>query len=144
MIILLWDLYSLITIYLTFNSNNIYIYLEYIIYPYLINILWLYIYIGNIEIGKDISLNELKDLNYFDSFIFCVGAQDNKYLNLPIINETNGKKINNINYNDINGLHSARNFVNWYNGHPDFYNYSNLVDLQSSTTAIVIGQGIYT
>ncbi|KAK1286408.1 hypothetical protein QJS10_CPB20g00662 [Acorus calamus] len=40
---------------------------------------------------------------------------------------------------DLAGIHSAREFVWWYNGHPDCSNMS--PDLKSTDTAIVLGQG---
>ncbi|XP_058114284.1 NADPH:adrenodoxin oxidoreductase, mitochondrial isoform X2 [Magnolia sinica] len=40
---------------------------------------------------------------------------------------------------DLKGIYSAREFVWWYNGHPD---YNNLTpDLNSTDTAVVLGQG---
>lgn len=63
-------------------------------------------FIGNTHIGKDISLEELNS-NY-DSVILSYGCTtaDNE-LEVP------GAQ--------LPGVISARQFVNWYNGHPDFY-----------------------
>ncbi|KAK9146563.1 hypothetical protein Sjap_006466 [Stephania japonica] len=41
-------------------------------------------------------------------------------------------------YEDLDGIHS-REFVWWYNGHPDFSNFD--PDLQSTDTAVILGQG---
>uniref|UniRef100_A0A0E0CJ57 NADPH:adrenodoxin oxidoreductase, mitochondrial n=1 Tax=Oryza meridionalis TaxID=40149 RepID=A0A0E0CJ57_9ORYZ len=40
---------------------------------------------------------------------------------------------------DLRGIHSAREFVWWYNGHPDMCNLA--PDLQSTDSAVVLGQG---
>lgn len=39
---------------------------------------------------------------------------------------------------DLLGVHAAREFVWWYNGHPDQANLQ--PDLQSSDTAVILGQ----
>lgn len=39
------------------------------------------------------------------------------------------------------GIHSAREFVWWYNGHPDYHNMA--PDLKSTDTAVVLGQVSY-
>lgn len=67
-------------------------------------------FIGNVEIGKDIKLKELEE-NY-NSIVLAYGctSADNK-LNIP--------------GSDLPGVISARQFVNWYNGHPDCYNSKN-------------------
>lgn len=67
-------------------------------------------FIGNVEIGKDIKLKELeKNYNAIILAYGCTSA-DNK-LNIP--------------GTDLPGVISARQFVNWYNGHPDCYNSEN-------------------
>jgi NADPH-dependent glutamate synthase beta subunit-like oxidoreductase len=40
---------------------------------------------------------------------------------------------------DLIGVHAAREFVWWYNGHPDQANLQ--PDLQASDTAVILGQG---
>jgi ferredoxin--NADP+ reductase len=77
---------------------------------------------GNVEIGNDISVEELK--NYFDAIVFCSGAETDR--NLGIHGE------------GLQGSHAATEFVAWYNGHPDFQNRN--FDL-SHEVAVVIGQG---
>ena len=59
---------------------------------------------GNVEFGKDITKDEL--LEIFDVVIYAVGAQTDRNMNIPGEN--------------LPGSHSATEFVNWYNGHPDF------------------------
>lgn len=67
-------------------------------------------FFGNVNIGKDLTINQL-EANYHSVVLAygCVNA-DNK-LNIP--------------GNDLPGVISARQFVNWYNGHPDFYSGDN-------------------
>ena len=77
---------------------------------------------GNIEVGLDISLDELKAK--YDAVILAIGTSVGKKLNIP------GEEI-------LNSL-SAADFVPWYNGHPDF---ANLKPDLSSDTAVVIGAG---
>lgn len=43
---------------------------------------------------------------------------------------------------ELSGVHSAREFVWWYNGHPDFSKLK--PDLKSTDTAIVLGQVLHT
>ena len=77
---------------------------------------------GNIEVGKDISLDALKAK--YDAVILATGSSLGKKLGIP------GEELP----NSI----SAAEFVPWYNGHPDYVNID--PDL-SSDTAIVIGAG---
>ena len=77
---------------------------------------------GNIEVGKDISLEALKAK--YDAVILATGSSVGKKLGIP------GEELT----NSI----SAAEFVPWYNGHPDYVNIN--PDL-SADTAIVIGAG---
>jgi ferredoxin/flavodoxin---NADP+ reductase len=79
-------------------------------------------YFGNVEFGKDLLLEDVK--NHYDAIIFANGAQSDRNLNIP------GE--------DLPGSHPATDFVDWYNGHPDFRDHE--FDL-SHDTAVVIGQG---
>ena len=79
-------------------------------------------FFGNVKIGQDISVPELK--NFYDAVIFACGAETDRKLGIP------GE--------DLPGSHTATEFVAWYNGHPDYKNRS--FDL-SHETAVVIGQG---
>lgn len=76
----------------------------------------------NVEIGKDISIEELQ--TYFDALVFCHGASQDRALSIP------GE--------DLLGSHTATEFVGWYNAHPHFLNRS--FDL-SAKRVTVIGQG---
>ncbi|XP_024012453.1 NADPH:adrenodoxin oxidoreductase, mitochondrial isoform X2 [Eutrema salsugineum] len=42
-------------------------------------------------------------------------------------------------FQSLSGVYSAREFVWWYNGHPDYSSFK--PDLQSSDTAVILGQG---
>ena len=75
------------------------------------------------EVGKDLPLSALAS-NY-DAVLFAYGASYDRALGIP------GE--------DLNGVYSARAFVGWYNGLPE---YSGLAPrLDSSDTAVVIGHG---
>lgn len=60
-------------------------------------------FFGNVEIGTDISLSDLQ-ANY-DGVICAAGAQGDKRLDIP------GK--------EARGIYTAKQFVMWYNGHPE-------------------------
>ena len=77
---------------------------------------------GNVEVGRDISLETLKDK--YDAVVIASGTSLGKKLGIP------GE--------DLPNSLSAADFVPWYNGHPDYVD-TNL-DLNSDT-AIVIGAG---
>jgi ferredoxin--NADP+ reductase len=77
---------------------------------------------ANVELGRDVSLKELKD--QYDVVVLATGASKGRKLGIP------GEDL-------INSL-SAAEFVPWYNAHPDFVDVD--VDL-SNDIAIVIGAG---
>jgi len=77
---------------------------------------------ANVELGKDISLKDLRD--QYDVVVLATGASKGRKLGIP------GEELK-------NSL-SAAQFVPWYNAHPDFVDVE--VDL-SSDTAVVIGAG---
>ena len=79
-------------------------------------------FFGNVEIGHDISPVDL--LDHYDAVIYSVGSSADRTLEIP------GE--------DLSGSHSAKEFVAWYNGHPDFCDYK--FDL-SVKNAFVIGIG---
>ncbi len=77
---------------------------------------------ANVELGKDISLKDLRD--QYDAVVLATGASRGRKLGIP------GEDL-------INSI-SAADFVPWYNSHPDFLDLE--VDL-SCDTAVVIGAG---
>jgi ferredoxin--NADP+ reductase len=61
-------------------------------------------FFGNVEYGKDITLDDLK--THYNAVIFSTGAVKDANLNIPGI--------------DFEGSFGAAAFVNWYDAHPDF------------------------
>ncbi|KAF2309647.1 hypothetical protein GH714_004448 [Hevea brasiliensis] len=80
-------------------------------------------FFGNVTLGSSISLAELREL--YHVVVLAYGAESDRDLGIP------GE--------DLSGIHSAREFVWWYNGHPDGKNLN--PDLKSTDTAIILGQG---
>lgn len=79
--------------------------------------------VGNIEVGKDVSVAELRDA--YDAVVIATGARKDKKLGIP------GE--------ELEGVIGSSDFVNWYNSHPD---YSDLSPISSdSKAAVVIGNG---
>lgn len=81
-------------------------------------------FIGNVGIGRDLPLSHLK--NYYNAFLFAYGASKDRSLGLP------GEST-------LKGVYSARAFVGWYNGLPDYADLS--PDLEAGEEAVIIGQG---
>ena len=79
-------------------------------------------FFGNVNIGKDVSVEELK--KFYDAVLFTCGAETDRKLGIP------GE--------DLSGSYTATEFVAWYNGHPDYKDRQ--FDL-SGEVAVVIGQG---
>ena len=77
---------------------------------------------GNVELGTDISIDVLKAK--YDAVVIATGSANGKKLGIP------GE--------DLPGSISAAEFVPWYNGHPDFADFSPELDCD---TAVVIGAG---
>ncbi|XP_057421030.1 NADPH:adrenodoxin oxidoreductase, mitochondrial [Lotus japonicus] len=80
-------------------------------------------FFGNVTLGSSISLSELREL--YHVVVLAYGAESDRSLGVPGEN--------------LKGILSAREFVWWYNGHPDGRNLN--PDLKSSDTAVVLGQG---
>ena len=79
-------------------------------------------FFGNIKIGKDIPLDELRKI--YDVVILATGSElDNK---LEIAGE------------DLKSVYGSAEFVGWYNGHPD---YVNLEPDLNTENVVVIGNG---
>ena len=81
-------------------------------------------FIGNVDVGKDIWLSSLK--HHYDAILFAYGASKDRKLGVP--GEDRSK-----------GIYSARAFVGWYNGLPEYANLN--PNLEAGEEAIVIGQG---
>ncbi len=79
-------------------------------------------FFGNVEFGKDITLDEMR--GFYHQIVFSNGAQADRKLNIP------GE--------DLKGVHSAREFVAWYNGDPKHAH--DVFELESKG-AVVVGVG---
>jgi len=79
-------------------------------------------YYGNVEINRDVSLTELRQL--YDAVIRATGAPKDSALNIPGANKL--------------GVCGSAALVGWYNGHPDFQFLEPDLDV---TAAAVIGRG---
>jgi ferredoxin--NADP+ reductase len=79
-------------------------------------------FIGNVEVGRDLSHADL--LRLYDGVIYAFGAQTDKRLGVP------GEA--------LRGSWSATEFVAWYNGHPDYQELQFDLDVDR---AVVIGNG---
>ena len=79
-------------------------------------------FFGNIEIGRDILLEELRKI--YDVVVLATGSElDNKL-------EIKGA--------DLKGVYGSAEFVGWYNGHPDYVNLDPNLDTKN---VVVIGNG---
>jgi adrenodoxin-NADP+ reductase len=79
-------------------------------------------YFGNVQVGKDVSLKELRGM--YDAVVLSYGAGGGKRLQIP------GQGLQNV--------MSARDFVNWYNGVP---NSTVFPQLEGVTSVVVCGLG---
>ncbi|KAN0104713.1 mitochondrial putative NADPH:adrenodoxin oxidoreductase [Hyaloscypha variabilis] len=84
-------------------------------------------FIGNISIGDHEAALPLRTLlPHYDAILFAYGASRDRTLGIP--GEDN-----------LKGIYSARAFVGWYNGLPE---YSDLApDLTQGEEAVIVGQG---
>ncbi len=76
----------------------------------------------NVEVGRDVTHDEL--LQHHHCVVYATGASEGRTLGIP------GE--------DVRGSNAAADFVNWYNGHPDW------VDLDpplEHERAVIIGNG---
>lgn len=80
-------------------------------------------YIGNVKVGYDIDLVKMKP--HYNAILFSYGASEDKKLGIP------GE--------DLPGIFSAREFVGWYNGLPQFQDLA--PNLETGDQAVIIGQG---
>ncbi|XP_051143679.1 NADPH:adrenodoxin oxidoreductase, mitochondrial [Andrographis paniculata] len=80
-------------------------------------------FLGNISVGSSVTLRELREI--YNAVVLAYGAESDRSLGIPGEN--------------LGGAYAAREFVWWYNGHPDC-RYLN-PDLKSTDTAVVLGQG---
>ena len=81
-------------------------------------------YIGNVEVGRVLALADMKP--HYDAILFAYGASEDRKLDIPG-EDTHA------------GVYSAREFVGWYNGHPEFAHLA--PELNKGEHAVIIGQG---
>lgn len=79
-------------------------------------------FIGNVEVGRDVSVAELLEL--YDAVVLATGAPADRRLGIP------GE--------DLDGVVGSGAFVGWYNAHPDYVGLD--LDLDAGAVA-VIGNG---
>ena len=81
-------------------------------------------FIGTLAVGSALSLATLQP--HYDAMVLAYGASEDRQLNVP------GE-------DTLQGIYSARAFVGWYNGLPE---YAHLAPaLHAGEEAVIIGQG---
>ena len=80
-------------------------------------------FFGNVRIGHDLAVEELDGC--YDAVIWAVGCESGRGLDIPGA--------------DLDGVHTATEFVFWYNGHPDYTEQH--FRLEDATRALVVGNG---
>jgi adrenodoxin-NADP+ reductase len=84
-------------------------------------------FVGNISIGNQAGALPLATLvPHYDAILFAYGASKDKTLGIP------GE-------DTLKGIYSARAFVGWYNGLPEYADLK--PDLTQGEEAVVVGQG---
>lgn len=78
-------------------------------------------FVGMVELGRHITRHQLRE--HYDAVVYAMGASRDSHLGVP------GE--------DLDGCLSAREFVAWYEGHPD----ASPVVLTGVSTAVVVGIG---
>src|SRR5207253_1130600 len=78
--------------------------------------------LGNVTVGRDVTVDELRA--HYHAVVFTCGAEADRRLGVP------GE--------DLPGSHTATEFVAWYNGHPEYRDRH--FDLSAEVVAVV-GQG---
>jgi len=76
-------------------------------------------FFGNVNVGSDLSVQELR--KHYDQIVYAVGCETDRRLGIP------GE--------DLQGSHTATEFVAWYNSHPDYLERS--FDLSGKCAAVV-------
>ncbi len=80
-------------------------------------------FLGNVTLGKDVSVKELQD--HYHALIYATGSESARKLGIP------GE--------DLDGVHSATEFVYWYNGHPNYREHK--FRLEDGKRIAVVGNG---
>ncbi len=80
-------------------------------------------FFGHVAIGRDLAIDELE--RHYHMLIWAIGCESDNRLGIPGEN--------------LRGVHSATEFVGWYNGHPDFRDRA--FDLANARRVAVVGNG---
>jgi ferredoxin--NADP+ reductase len=80
-------------------------------------------FFGNVKIGRDLHVADLVD--HYDQVVYAVGNESDRAMDIP------GE--------DLAGVHSATEFVGWYNAHPDYRD--RRFDLANARAVAVVGNG---
>jgi len=87
---------------------------------------------GNVTIGRDVSLKEMKEI--YDVVVLAYGCESDRKLGIE------GESW-------LKGIYSAREFVAWYNGHPDYVHLGQEISESlgrgkpENSHVVIIGQG---
>ncbi len=79
-------------------------------------------FLGNVRVGTQVQVSEL--LGFYDAVVLAYGAASDRAMGVP------GE--------GLRGVHAARAFVNWYNGHPEFRDFAPNLDTED---VVIVGQG---
>lgn len=79
-------------------------------------------FLGNVRVGRDVSVPDL--FKHYHAVVLAYGAASDRTMGIP------GEELKNV--------FSARSFVNWYNGHPEFRDFKPNLDAED---VVIIGQG---
>ena len=80
-------------------------------------------FFGNVWLGRDLQIYDLE--KHYHMVVWAIGCESDNRLEVPGEN--------------LRGVHSATEFVGWYNGHPDFRDRT--FDLARAERVAVVGNG---
>jgi len=80
-------------------------------------------FFGKIKLGTDLQIDDLESC--YHMIVWAIGCETDNTLGIPGEN--------------LRGVHSATEFVGWYNGHPDYRDRN--FDLAHATRVAVVGNG---
>ncbi len=80
-------------------------------------------FFGNVTVGRDVLVEELEQRCHM--IVWAIGCESDNKLGVP------GE--------ELGGVHSATEFVGWYNGHPDFRDRA--FDLAGARRVAIVGNG---
>ncbi len=80
-------------------------------------------FFGNVKLGRDVQVDDLE--RHYDQVVYAFGCESDNKLGAP------GE--------ELAGVHSATEFVGWYNGHPDHRHRT--FDLKNARRVALVGNG---